>query len=108
MEATMNAGLWVLQGVTRCRIPGGRDTEVAPAEREGRRKRRMGERLLRGTGQVDRSGGVLGAVGLVVTRWTGIVPTLTPMAAAGLITIMIGAVATHVRRQRVADAAACA
>jgi ammonia channel protein AmtB len=30
---------------------------------------------------------------------TGIVPMLRPLAAAGLVGIMIGAVATHVRRK---------
>jgi uncharacterized membrane protein YphA (DoxX/SURF4 family) len=42
---------------------------------------------------------VLGAVGLVVPTLTGIAPILTPLAAAGLVAIMIGAVATHVRRK---------
>jgi hypothetical protein len=41
----------------------------------------------------------LGAVGLVVPTLTGIAPMLTPMAAAGLVAIMIGAAATHVRRK---------
>jgi uncharacterized membrane protein YphA (DoxX/SURF4 family) len=41
----------------------------------------------------------LGAVGLVVPALTGIAPMLTPLAAAGLVAIMIGAVATHVRRK---------
>jgi hypothetical protein len=41
----------------------------------------------------------LGAVGLIVPRLTGILPVLTPIAAAGLVVIMIGAMATHVRRK---------
>ncbi len=36
---------------------------------------------------------VLGAVGLVLPRLTGIRPELTPLAAAGLVVIMIGATA---------------
>ncbi len=40
---------------------------------------------------------ILGAVGLVVPWWTGIMPILTPIAAAALLVIMIGATATHAR-----------
>jgi DoxX-like protein len=36
----------------------------------------------------------LGAIGLVLPALTGIRPGLTPLAAAGLMTIMIGATAT--------------
>lgn len=42
---------------------------------------------------------VLGALGLVLPQWTGILPWLTPLAAAGLAVLMIGAAATHLRRK---------
>ena len=42
---------------------------------------------------------VLGAVGLIVPRLTGIAPVLTPIAALCLLAIMIGAIATHLRRK---------
>jgi len=41
---------------------------------------------------------VVGAVGLVVPLATGIAPILTPLAAAGLALIMIGACVVHIRR----------
>lgn len=41
----------------------------------------------------------LGALGLVLPKLTGILPWLTPLAAACLAIIMIGAAATHVRRK---------
>lgn len=41
---------------------------------------------------------ILGAIGLVLPRLTGILPWLTPLAAAGLALIMIGAALTHLRR----------
>ena len=40
---------------------------------------------------------VLGAAGLIVPAALGIGPILTPVAAAGLVFIMIGAIATHLR-----------
>ncbi len=41
---------------------------------------------------------VLAAVGLILPQWTGILPWLTPLAAAGLVLIMMGAVLVHMRR----------
>ena len=38
---------------------------------------------------------VLGAIGLIVPQLTGILPILTPIAAACLVVLMIGAVKTH-------------
>ena len=50
-------------------------------------------------GQVRAVGGleVLGALGLVLPGLTGIAPILVPLAALGLMLVMIGAVAVHVR-----------
>jgi hypothetical protein len=41
---------------------------------------------------------VLGAVGLVLPAVLGIAPVLVPLAALGLVVIMVGAVITRVRR----------
>src|SRR5918998_3586741 len=41
---------------------------------------------------------VLGAVGLILPAATGIAPVLVPLAAAGLVLIMVGAVITRIRR----------
>jgi uncharacterized membrane protein YphA (DoxX/SURF4 family) len=41
---------------------------------------------------------LLAAVGLILPAWTGIAPVLTPLAATGLVLLMIGAVVTHSRR----------
>ena len=41
---------------------------------------------------------VLGAVGLILPAATGIAPVLVPLAAAGLVLIMVGAVITRLRR----------
>jgi uncharacterized membrane protein YphA (DoxX/SURF4 family) len=49
---------------------------------------------IRGIGILE----VLGALGVVVPVATGILPRLTPIAAAGLTLVMVGAVLTHLRR----------
>jgi uncharacterized membrane protein YphA (DoxX/SURF4 family) len=41
---------------------------------------------------------VFAAIGLILPQWTGILPWLTPLAAAGLVLIMMGAVILHLRR----------
>jgi uncharacterized membrane protein YphA (DoxX/SURF4 family) len=41
---------------------------------------------------------ILGALGLILPGLTGIATFLTPVAAAGLAIIMVGAVVTHARR----------
>jgi uncharacterized membrane protein len=47
---------------------------------------------------------VLGAIGLILPWALNIQPRLTPLAAAGLTIIMIGAVMTHLMRSEVAQA----
>ena len=42
---------------------------------------------------------VLGAIGLIVPAVTGILPTLTPLAAAGLVLTMVGALGLHLSRR---------
>lgn len=41
---------------------------------------------------------VLAALGLILPAATGIAPILTPLAAVGLVLVMIGAIITHLRR----------
>ncbi|MFS8095974.1 DoxX family protein [Lentzea alba] len=43
----------------------------------------------------------LAALGLVLPAATGIAPVLTPLAAAGLVVIMLGAIVVHARRKEV-------
>jgi uncharacterized membrane protein YphA (DoxX/SURF4 family) len=41
---------------------------------------------------------VLGGLGLILPAWTRIMPFLSPLAALGLVIIMIGAAASHARQ----------
>jgi len=45
---------------------------------------------------------LLGAAWVILPALTGILPWLTPLAAVGLIVVMLGAAATHLRRQEYA------
>ncbi|MDA1335121.1 MAG: DoxX family protein [bacterium] len=42
---------------------------------------------------------ILGALGLIFPLWLGIVPVLTPLAASGLVLLMLGASGAHLRRK---------
>ncbi|MFI7133529.1 DoxX family protein [Nonomuraea sp. NPDC050153] len=42
---------------------------------------------------------LLAAIGLILPAALGIVPVLTPLAAAGLVVVMAGAAVTHARRK---------
>jgi hypothetical protein len=42
---------------------------------------------------------LLGAMGVVVPRATGVLPRLAPLAAGGLAMVMVGGFATHLRRR---------
>jgi uncharacterized membrane protein YphA (DoxX/SURF4 family) len=42
---------------------------------------------------------VLGGLGLILPELTGIAPVLTPLAAVGLVLVMLGAAVTHARRK---------
>ncbi len=50
---------------------------------------------LKGIGAVE----ILGALGLILPLATGIAPVLTPLAAAGLAVVQIGAIIVHGRRK---------
>jgi uncharacterized membrane protein len=41
---------------------------------------------------------ILGAIGLILPAVTGIAPILVPLAAAGLVLVMIGGIVVHARR----------
>lgn len=42
---------------------------------------------------------ILGAIGLILPAALGIAPVLTPLAALGLVLVMVGAVVLHARRK---------
>ena len=95
----MNTALWVMQGIVAfaC-VAAGSFKLVTPRQKLATK---MGWANDFTDGQVKLIGlaEVLGAVGLVVPWATHIMPRLTPVAAACLVVIMVGATMTHVRRK---------
>jgi uncharacterized membrane protein YphA (DoxX/SURF4 family) len=55
----------------------------------------LSDSQVRGVGAAE----LLGGIGVVLPAWTGIAPVLTPIAASGLVIVMVGAMVVHVRRK---------
>ncbi|WP_424949757.1 DoxX family protein [Deinococcus sp.] len=91
----MNVFLWILQGLFGLLfVVHGFALVVPPTAMRG-----TFEALPYGKGFLQFIGvcEVLGGLGLVLPRWLGVWPALTPLAAAGLAIIMVGAAVTHLR-----------
>ena len=50
---------------------------------------------------------VLAALGLILPGMTGILPWLTPLAAVGLLPIMVGALVSHIQRKEWSQVGFC-
>lgn len=95
----MNIVLWVLQGILAALflLAGGMKV-VRPKEQL---QAMMGwvQDFSGTTVKLIGSLEVLAAIGLILPWLTGIAEILTPLAAVGLVLLMIGAAATHVKRK---------
>ena len=95
----MNTVLWVIQiGLALAFVAAGFGKLTQPREKLQQRMdwvEDFPERTIKLIGAAE----VLGAVGLVVPAATGILPWLTPLAAACLAVVMLLAAATHARRR---------
>lgn len=97
----MNLALWIVAGLLAVAyLVGGVAKLIVPKEkivtiRAGRWVEDFRAGSVKAIGALE----VLGAVGLVLPAALGIAPVLVPLAALGLVTIMVGATITRVRRR---------
>ena len=97
----MNAALWIVQGLLALVfVFSGGMKLVMPTEELTRQAPQLSGAFLRFIGVAE----VLGAIGLVLPALLRIRPGLTPLAAAGLVIIMIGATAVTLATGAVATA----
>lgn len=94
----MNIVLWILQALLAAVFFGAGLTKIAKPKEE--LVAPMGEWVnsfpapgLNFLGLVE----VLGAVGLIVPPLVGVAPVLSPLAAVGIVAIMVGAIVAHAR-----------
>jgi uncharacterized membrane protein YphA (DoxX/SURF4 family) len=97
----MDVVLWVVQGMLAVVFMGAGIMKLTKPRAELAQQKGMGyaaditDTQLKSIGLAE----VLGALGLILPWALGIARALTPLAALGLTLLMIGAVATHVRRK---------
>jgi hypothetical protein len=95
----MNIAIWIAQILLTLAFAGsGISKLVQPYEKLAARMAYVNDftpGVMRAIGALE----VLGAIGVVLPAWTGILPWLTPLAAGGLAVNMGGAVSTHLRRK---------
>ena len=95
----MGVALWVVQGLLAVAFLGAGAMKLSqPKEKLAANMgwvEDFSQPAVRLIGAVE----VLGAIGLVLPALTGILPWLTPLAALGLVLLMVGAALTHLRRK---------
>ena len=94
----MNTALWIAQGILAVAFLGAGAMKLVRSKEQIVESMPVMEDIpptaLRLIGMAE----ILGALGAVLPLWLGILPGLTPAAAAGLTLLMGGAIGTHLRR----------
>ncbi|GAA0428316.1 hypothetical protein Acor_66650 [Acrocarpospora corrugata] len=95
----MNVFLWVLQGLLAAFF--GLAGVMKATQPKEKLQANMAWTEDFSDGAIKAIGGLelLAAIGLILPAVTGIAPILTPLAATGLVIVMIGAAITHLRRK---------
>jgi hypothetical protein len=95
----MNTTLWIVQGLLGFAMLASGSMKMIRSKEQLAAKMTWVEDFSPSSIRLIGLSEVLGALGVVLPAATGILPILTPIAAAGLLIIMLGAVYTHVRRK---------
>ena len=95
----MNTFLWILQVALALVFLGSGLTKLTQPKEKLQPMMGWTEDFAPGLIKLIGAAELLAAVGLVLPWWTGIAAPLTPLAAVGLMAVMLGAIVTHVRRK---------
>jgi uncharacterized membrane protein YphA (DoxX/SURF4 family) len=94
----MGIALWVVQVLLALAFLGAGATKLSQPKEKLLKNMAWVEDFSQRTVRLIGTLEVLGAIGIVLPALTGILPWLTPLAALGLVLLMIGAALTHLRR----------
>jgi len=94
----MSIALWVVQVLLAAAFVVSGATKLSQPKEKLVKNMAWVEDFSQGSVRIIGAVEVLGAIGIVLPALTGIVPSLTPLAALGLVLTMIGAALTHLRR----------
>jgi uncharacterized membrane protein YphA (DoxX/SURF4 family) len=97
----VNVVLWIIAGLLAALFLGAGAMKLTQSKEKLGANPNMGWTQDFSAGTIKLIGGleVLAAIGLILPAALDIVPVLTPLAATGLVVIMVGAIATHARRK---------
>jgi hypothetical protein len=95
----MNIALWIIAGLLAVTfLAGGAMKLIQPKEKLAASGMGFAEDFSAGTVKAIGTLEVLAAVGLILPAALDIAPVLVPLAAVGLVLLMVGAIITHLRR----------
>lgn len=92
----MQLALWIVSGLLACAMVGAGGMKLVVPRARLMERMKWARTWRDGTVKLLGLAEVLGGLGLVVPWVTGIAPILTPIAAACVTVLMLGAVKTHV------------
>ena len=95
----MNIVLWVIAGLLALAFLGSGLTKLLQPKEKLEARMAYTKDLSAGTVKTIGALEVLAAIGLILPAALGVAPVLVPLAATGLVLLMIGAAITHARRQ---------
>lgn len=95
----MNVFLWIVQGLAAVIFLGVGGMKLTRTKEQLQPRLAYMEDFSQNQIRLIGLAEVLGALGLILPALTGILPWLTPVAATGLVGLMVGAVYTHYRRK---------
>jgi hypothetical protein len=95
----MNIALWIVQGLLAVAFAGSGFLKLTKPKAELQPKMGYMEDFSGGTVKLIGAVELLAAVGLILPWATGILPVLTPLAASGLVLVMVLAAVVHIRRK---------
>lgn len=95
----MNVVLWIVQGLLAVAFAGAGVLKLTKPRSELQPRMPYVEDFSDGTIKLVGAMELLAAIGLVLPWLTGIATVLTPLAASGLVLVMVLAALTHLRRK---------
>jgi len=95
----MNIVLWVLQGLLALAFLASGAGKLLRRKEDAQKQMAWMEDFSQPTIRLIGTAELLAALGLILPAAAGIAPILTPLAATGLVIVMIGAIVTHARRR---------
>ena len=96
----MNIVLWIIAGVLAAAFAAAGARKLAqPKEKLAASGMAWAEDVNPGVVKLIGALEILAAIGLILPAALGIAPVLVPLAALGLVLVMVGAIVTHARRK---------